>query len=49
MEQNEPYPQLRHNIKMAIVMGGTMYRDPMERLTFPILYVHREQCRGKLK
>ena len=24
---NEPYPQLRHNIKMASVMGGTMYRE----------------------
>ena len=24
---NEPYPQLRHNIKMAGVMGGTMYRE----------------------
>ena len=44
---NEPYPQLRHNIKMVGDMGGTMYRDPMKRLTF--CYVHCEQCRTKLR
>ena len=43
---NELYPQLHHNIKMAVIMGGTMYRDPMERLMFR--YVHREQHRRKL-
>ena len=44
---NEPYLQLCHDIKMADVMGGTMYKDPMERLTF--CYIHCEQCRRKLR
>ena len=45
---NEPYPQLRHNIKMAALWGGlsrTLYREPLGSLRFR--YVRREEYRRK--